>query len=145
MIQSWRCLGRLLGLLLKTRLPLMKNVIKLLAKSLLISLGLTAAASGSDAGIHKKTLDSVKTMLIISIDEMEDIMKIVKFLEYFGFLLKGVNETIQNEAKEQNGILLSTLDSSLLGNTLSGRGMNGAEEWFIRSGYRSTRSSIKDF
>ena len=94
MIQSWRCLGRLLGLLLKTRLPLMKNVIKLLAKSVLISLGLTAAASAADAGKHKKTLDSVKTMLIISNDEMEDIMKTVKFLEYFGLLLKGVSKTI---------------------------------------------------
>ena len=140
MIQSWRCLGRLLGLLLKTRLPLTKNVIKLLAKSVLISLGLTAAASAADAGKHKKTLDSVKTMLIISNDEMEDIMKTVKFLEYFGLLLKGVSKTIQNEAKEQNGILLTTLGSGLLGNTLSGRGMNGAEEWFIRSGYRYTRS-----
>ena len=140
MIQSWRCLGRLLGLLLKTRLPLMKNVIKLLAKSVLISLGLTAATSAADAGKHKKTLDSVKTMLIISNDEMEDIMKTVKFLEYFGLLLKGVSKTIQNEAKEQNGILLTTLGSGLLGNTLSGRGMNGAEEWFIRSGYRYTRS-----
>ena len=140
MIQSWRCLGRLLGLLLKTRLPLMKNVIKLLAKSVLISLGLTAAASAADAGTHKKTLDSVKTMLIISNDEMEDIVKTVKFLEYFGLLLKGVSKTIQNEAKEQNGILLTTLGSGLLGNTLSGRGMNGAEEWFIRSGYRYTRS-----
>ena len=140
MIQSWRCLGRLLGLLLKTRLPLMKNVIKLLAKSVLISLALTAATSAADAGKHKKTLDSVKTMLIISNDEMEDIMKTVKFLEYFGLLLKGVSKTIQNEAKEQNGILLTTLGSGLLGNTLSGRGMNGAEEWFIRSGYRYTRS-----
>ena len=140
MIQSWRCLGRLLGLLLKTRLPLTKNVIKLLAKSVLISLGLTAAASAADSGKHKKTLDSVKTMLIISNDEMEDIMKTVKFLEYFGLLLKGVSKTIQNEAKEQNGILLTTLGSGLLGNTLSGRGMNGAEEWFIRSGYRYTRS-----
>ena len=140
MIQSWRCLGRLLGLLLKTRLPLMKNVIKLLAKSVLISLALTAATSAADAGKHKKTLDSVKTMLIISNDEMEDIVKTVKFLEYFGLLLKGVSKTIQNEAKEQNGILLTTLGSGLLGNTLSGRGMNGAEEWFIRSGYRYTRS-----
>ena len=79
-------------------------------------------------------------MLIISNDEMEDIVKTVKFLEYFGLLLKGVSKTIQNEAKEQNGILLTTLGSGLLGNTWSGRGMNGAEEWFIRSGYRYTRS-----
>ena len=51
-------LGRLLGPLLKTWLPLIKNVIKLLAKSVLIPLGLTVAASAADAGIHKKILGS---------------------------------------------------------------------------------------
>ena len=56
MIQSGGCLGRLLVPLLKTRLPLIKIVIKPLAKSLLIHLGLTAAASAADAGIHKKNL-----------------------------------------------------------------------------------------
>ena len=54
MIQSGGFLDRLLGPLLKTGLPLMKNVIKPLAKSILISSGLTAAASATDAGIHKK-------------------------------------------------------------------------------------------
>ena len=54
MIQSGGFLGRLLGPLLKTGLPLMKNVIKPLAKSVLIPLGLTAAASAGDAGILKK-------------------------------------------------------------------------------------------
>ena len=54
MIQSGGFLGRLLGPLLKTGLPLIKNVIKPLAKSVLIPLGLTAAASVADAGIHKK-------------------------------------------------------------------------------------------
>ena len=58
MIQSGGFLGRLLGPLLKTGLPLIKNVIKPLAKSVLIPLGLTAAASGADAGIHKKILGS---------------------------------------------------------------------------------------
>ena len=53
-IKSGRFLGRLLGPLLKTGLPLIKNVIKPLAKSVLIPLGLTAAASAADAGIHKK-------------------------------------------------------------------------------------------
>ena len=55
MVQSGGFLGRLLGPLLKTRLPLIKNVIKALAKSLLIPLGLTPAASAGDAGIHKKS------------------------------------------------------------------------------------------
>ena len=56
-IQSGGFLGRLLGPLLKTGLPLIKNVIKPLAKSVLIPLGLTAAASAADAGIHKKYWD----------------------------------------------------------------------------------------
>ena len=54
MIQSGGFLGRLLGPLPKTGLPLIKNVIKPLAKSVLIPLGLTVAASAADAGIHKK-------------------------------------------------------------------------------------------
>ena len=54
MIQSGGFLGRWLGPLLKTGLPLISNVIKPLAKSVLIPLGLTAAASATDAGIHKK-------------------------------------------------------------------------------------------
>ena len=54
MIQSGGFLGRLLGRLLKTGLPLIKSVIKPLAKSVLLPLGLTAAASAADAGIHKK-------------------------------------------------------------------------------------------
>ena len=54
MIQSGWFLGRYLGPLLKTGLPLIKNVIKSLAKGVLISLGLNAAASAADAGIHKK-------------------------------------------------------------------------------------------
>ena len=58
MQQSGGCFGRFLGPLLKTGLSLMKNVIKPLAKSVLISLGLTAAASAADAGIHKKILGS---------------------------------------------------------------------------------------
>ena len=54
MIQSGRFLGRFLNPLLKTGLPLIKNVINPLAK---ILLGLTAAASAADAGIHKKSWD----------------------------------------------------------------------------------------
>ena len=101
MIQSGVFLGRFLGSLLKTRLPLIKNVIKPLAKSALIPLGLTAAASVADAGIHKKILGSTTTTLIISNDEIEDIIKIVKSLEGSGLVLKGVSETVQNEAKDQ--------------------------------------------
>ena len=99
MIQSGGFLGRLLGPLLKTGLPLIKNVIKPLAKSVLIPLGLTAAASAADAGIHKKILGSGHnrlsssashntTTLIISNNGIEDIIKIVKSLEDSGLLLK---------------------------------------------------------
>ena len=56
MIRSGGFLGRFLGILLKTGLALMKNVIKPLAKSVLIPLGLTAVASAADTGIHKKSL-----------------------------------------------------------------------------------------
>ena len=117
MMQSGGFLGRLLCPLLKTRLPLMKSVIKPLAKSVLIPLGLTAAASTADAGIHKKMLGyghNNLTTLIISNDKMGDILKIVKSLEDSGVLLKGVSETIQHEAKEQRGGFLSMLLGMLL-------------------------------
>ena len=109
-IQSGGFLGRLLGPLLKTGLKLIKHVIKPLAKSVLFPLGLTTAASAADAGIHKKILGSGNTtILIISNDEMNDIIKIVKYLEDSGLLLKGVIGTVQNEVKEQNGRFLSKL------------------------------------
>ena len=73
-IQSGGFLGRLLGPLLKIGLPLIKNVIKPLAKSALIPLGLTAAVSAADVGTHKKILGSGTTTLIISNGEMNDIM-----------------------------------------------------------------------
>ena len=70
---------------------------------------------------------SHNTVLIISNDEIEDIIKIVKSLEDSGLLLKGVTETVQNEVKEQKGgflsMLLGTLGASLLGNLLTGRGI----------------------
>ena len=108
MIQSGRFFGRLLGPLLKTGLPLISNVIKPLAKSVLIPLGLTAAASAADAGIHKKILGSGNnTTLIISNDEINDIIKIIKSLEDSGLLLKGVTDTVKNEVIEQKGGFLS--------------------------------------
>ena len=95
MIQSGGFLGKLLGPLLKTGLPLIKNVITPLAKSVLIPLGLTAAASAADAGIHKKTLGSGNTTtLIISNKDMEDLIKIAKSLEDSELLLEGVTESV---------------------------------------------------
>ena len=106
-------------------------MIKPLAKSVLIPLGLTAAASAADAGIHKKILGSGNnTTLIISNKDMDDLIKIVKSLEDSGLLLKGVTETVQNEVKEQKGgflsMLLDTLGASLLWNLLPGQGVNRA-------------------
>ena len=98
MIQSGGFLGRLLGPLLKTGLTLIKNVVKPLAKSALISLRLTVAASAADAGIHKKILRWGNATLIISNNEMEDI-KIIESLEDSGLLLDGATKTIQNEVK----------------------------------------------
>ena len=130
-------LCRLLGPLLKTGLPSIGNVIKPLAKSISIPLGLTAAASATDLAIHLRMFGSGFTTIIIYNEEMEDIMKIVKSLAESGLLIKGVRETIKNEAKEQKGgflsILLGTLGASLLGNLLTGKGTIREGEGTIRA------------
>ena len=93
-------------------------------------MGLTAAPSAADAGIHKKILGSRTTTLIISNEEMNDIMKIVQALEDSNTLLKGVTKTVENETKEQKGgflsMLLGTLGASLLGYLLTGKGIERA-------------------
>ena len=136
--QSGGYLSRILGPLLKTGLPLMKNVLKPLAKNVLISLGLTAAASTTDAAIHEKMFGSGVTTLISLKEEMNDIIKIVKSLEESGLLTKRTSETIKNEAKEQKrgvlGMLLGTLGASLLGNLLTVNGTIRAGEATIRAG-----------
>ena len=140
-----KLLGKLAGPLMKVAMPLVKNV--------LAPLGLSAAMSAIDGSIKKKMLGSGKTTFIISNDEMDDFLKIVKSLENSGVLLKGVSETIQHEAKEQRGgflgILLGTLGASLLGDVLSkglsGKGVIRAGEGTIRAGYGSKRSSLKNF
>ena len=107
MIQPGGFLGKFLGPLLKTRLPLMKSVITPLAKSVLTPLGLTAATFVVDAGIHKKILGSGNTTaLIISNKDMEDLIKIVKSLVDSGLLLKGVTESVQNDIKKQKADFL---------------------------------------
>ena len=70
-----RILGRRSGLVLKTGLPLMESILKISAKRVLIPLGLTAAAA-TDAAIQKKVFGSGMTTLILSNEEMDDIMKI---------------------------------------------------------------------
>ena len=90
---------KILAPLLKTRLPLIENVLKSLAKSVLILLGLTAAAA--DEVRHKKMFGSGVTTLIIFNEEMNDIKEIVKYLEESVLSIKGVSDTIKNVAKEQ--------------------------------------------
>ena len=148
MIQLGGFFYRLLGPLLRTELPLMKSVIQPLAKNVQIPLGLTAAASAADAGIHKTILGfGHNATLIISNDEMNDILKIVKSLKNPGLLLEGVKETIKNEAKEQKGgflsMLLGTLGANLLGNMLAGKGVIRAGEGTARVGLASKKSSLK--
>ena len=99
----------------------------------------------------KKNLGSGTTTLVISNDQTENVIDIVKSLEDSGLLLKGVSETIQNEAKEQKGgflsmfsMLLGALGASLLDNVLASKGMNRAGEGFLRAGYGSSIKS-KDF
>ena len=79
--QPVRFLGRPLGPLLTNGLSLMKKVLRTLAISALISLSLASAAPATDAAVYKKEFESGVTTLIISIEEMNDIMKIVKSLE----------------------------------------------------------------
>ena len=115
-IQSGGFLGSLLS---KLAGPLMKVVIPL-AKNVLAPLGITADASAIDAGIQNKIHGSGTTTLIISNEEMTDIMKIVQAVEDSNILWKGVTKTIKIETKEQKGgflsMLIGTLGASLLGN-----------------------------
>ena len=112
-LQSGGFLGSLLN---KLAGPLIKVAIPL-AKHALAPLEITAAASAIDARIRKKIHGSGTTTLIISNEEMNDIMKIVQALEDSNILLKGVTKTIKNETKEQKGgflsMLLGTLEATL--------------------------------
>ena len=132
----------------------MKNLLKPLAKSVSIPLGVTTAASATDAAIHKKmfasrrpplditsyhsNLASRMTTLIISNDEKNDIMKIIRSLEGSRLWIKDVSEIIENEAKEQKvglfSTLLGVLGASLLGNLLTGKVTIKAGEDTIRAG-----------
>ena len=116
---SGSLLSKLAGPLMKVAVPLAKNI--------LAPLGITAAASAIDAGIQKKIHGSGTTTLIISNEEMNDIMKIVQALEDSNILLKGVTKTIKNKTNKQKAgflsMLLGTVAESLLGNLLSGKGI----------------------
>ena len=95
---------RFLAQLLMSGLSLLKSVIKRLGM-----LVLTAAASSTDS-INKKTLGSGNNIaLIISNDDKQDLLKIVKSLEDSDILLDGITETVENEVKEQKGGCISML------------------------------------
>ena len=97
----------------------------------------------------KKIHVSGTTTLIISNEEMKDIMKIAQALEDSNILLKGVTKTIKNETKEQKAgflsMLLGTLEARLLGNLLSGKGIvragsgNKNRKGIVRGGYANKR------
>ena len=146
-IQSGGFLGALFS---KLAGPSMKVAIPL-AKNVLAPLGITAAASVIDAEIQKKIHGSGNTTLIISSEEMNDIMKIVQALEDSNILLKGVTNTIKNETKEQKGgflsMLLGTLGATLLGNLLPGKGIAraGSGKGIIRAGYGDHSQNKMDF
>ena len=116
--------SKLAGPLMKVAVPLGKNILAPLRK--------TAAVSAMNAWIQKKIHGSGTTTLIISNEEMNDIIKIIQALEDCNILLKGVTKTIEKESKEQKGgflsMLLGTLGANLLGNLLSGKGI-------VRAGY----------
>ena len=120
-IQSGGFLGSLLS---KLASPLMKVAVPL-AKNILKLLGIAAAASAIDVGTQKKIHGSGTRTLIISNEEMNDIMKIIWSLKDSNILLKGATKTFENETKEQKGgflsMLLGTLGTSLLVNFLTGK------------------------
>ena len=101
-----------------------------------------------DAAIQKKIYGSGTTASIISNEEINYIMKIIKSLEESGLLIKCLSETIKNETKEQKGrflsILLGTLVAIMLGSALTGRGVIRAGKGTIRAGEGTIRAG-EDF
>ena len=108
---------------------------KPLVKRVVIALELMAVAPATDAAIRKKMFGSGFTALIISNEKLNDIMKIIKYPEKSGLLIKGVSETIKNEAKKAGflGILLGTFSASLFRNLLTVFTIRAAEAT-IRAG-----------
>ena len=91
-------------------LPLIKSVLTPPAKSVLLPFGLSAGISAADAAIQKKKYrshGSGSTALIISNEEMEDIIKIVKSLEESRLLIERISEKVKNETEEQKGEFLA--------------------------------------
>ena len=130
--------GGKLGKLVISFLPkLIKPAISL-GKNILAPLGLSAAMSATDAAVQKKMYGSAITTLVISNDDLDDLIKIVTALEKHDILLKGMSKTIKNETKKQEGgflsMLLGTLGASLLGNLLTGGGLYRTGKELYRTG-----------
>ena len=121
----------------------MKNVLKSLAKNDLILLGLSSNSSISSRCSKKNFGSGMKTLIILN-EEINDIMKIVKFLVEFGLLKRRVSETNNNEAKEQKfgflGMLLGIIGASLLENILIYIEKIRAGEGTIRAGEGTIRA-----
>ena len=117
---------------------LMKSVLIPLAENVLLPFGLSAVVLATNAGIQKKIYGSGTETLLISKEEMEGLMKIVKPIGQSGLLIKGIGETIKSKTKEQKGRflpkLLGTPAASLLGSALGRKGIIRAGEGVIRAG-----------
>ena len=122
----------------------MKNLIQLLAKSVLILLGLAEAASATDATTQKKIHDSGTTTTIISNKEMRDFIEIVKSHKDSGLLIKGAAQTIENITRKEKGrylgVLQNKLGISLLGNMIAGKEViRTGQIWVVRGGEGTIR------
>ena len=109
----------------------MKDVLTPSAKNVLIPLGLTAAASVTDPAIQKGIFGWEIITLIFSNEDLNYIIKVIKLLEDFGSLIKGVTETLKKGGFL--GMLQATLGASLLENILAGNGVIRAAEGAIRA------------
>ena len=128
------------GRLLMSFLPKFIKPAISIGKNILATLESSAAMSATDAAIQKQMYGSGMTALIISNDDLEDLIKIITALEEHDILLKGTTKTIQNETKKQEGgflsMLLGTLGASLLGNLLTVKGMHRNGNGIYRTGQR---------
>ena len=134
-------LSKIVGPLMKVAVPSAKNI--------LARLEITAAVSAIDAGV-KKTNGFGTTTLMISNEEMNEIIKVAKDFKDSNILLKGITETIENETKEQKwgflGMLLGALGASLLWNVLTGKGIaragygNNWGEWIVGAVHGSKKN-----
>ena len=109
-----------------------------LAQSVLLEFGLSSAMLAADTVIQKKIYGTTTRALIISNEELEDIIKIVKLHEESGWILKRISQTVKNEANKQKlrflSMLLGTIAASILGSELAWKGVIRADEGVLRAG-----------